>query len=294
MLTSELEQDQAAGLRYRGTSRPVRVIAVTGGKGGVGKTNVSINLAVAMALDGKRVVLLDGDMGLANIDVLLGLKPKHNLSHVVKGELSLDDVIVHGPAGIRVIPGASGLQEMASLGSVQHAGLINAFSGLGADIDTLVIDTQAGISANVTSYSQAAQEVVVVLCDEPAAITDSYALIKVLSRDYNVARFRIVSNMVNSSQDGRTLFNKLLRVTDRYLDVALDFVGAIPQDEFLKRAVQRQKAVIDVYPRSKAAVALRKLAQKTYSWPMPTTAQGHMEFFLERLIQVSRVSKGQI
>ncbi len=292
MLTSELIQDQEAQSRWPGASRPVQVVAITGGKGGVGKTNVSVNLAVAMAQDGKKVLLLDGDMGLANVDVLLGLKPLSNISHVLSGEMALADIIMRGPAGVRVIPAASGLSKLAALGSAQHAGLINAFSDLGADIDTLIIDTAAGISPNVTSYSRAAQEVVVVLCDEPAAITDSYALIKVLSKEFGVSRFRIIANMVDGSQDGRTLFNKLLRVTDRYLDVALDFIGSIPQDEYLKRAVQRQKAVIEAYPRSKAAVAIRKIAQKAYAWPLPTRAQGHMEFFLERLIHASRVSEG--
>ncbi len=292
MLTSESNADQAAGLRWM-QQRPVRVVAVTGGKGGVGKTSVAVNLAVALALEGREVMLLDGDMGLANVDVLLGLHPTSNLSHVIKGERTLDEVIVVGPAGIRVVPAASGLQEMANLGPAQHAGLINAFSGLSTNIDTLVIDTAAGISVNVTSYSRAAQEVLVVLCDEPAAITDSYALIKLLSKDYGVTRFRVIANMVNSAQEAKSLFNKLLRVTDKYLDVALDFIGTIPQDEYLKRAVQRQRTVIEAYPRSKSAIAFRKLAQKTISLPMPTSAQGHLEFFVERLICASQVSGGE-
>lgn len=292
MLMSEVRVDQAMGLRRMANPKPVKVLAVTGGKGGIGKTNVSVNLALAMANEGRRVMLLDADFGLANIDVLLGLHPTANLSHVLKGEISLDEIIVHGPGGVKIVPASSGLQEMSELGSTQHAGIISAFSELSHDIDTLIIDTAAGISASVTSYSRAAQEVVVVLCDEPASITDSYALIKLLNREYGICKFHILANMVGNIQDGRVLFNKLSRVTDRYLDVALDYMGAIPFDEYLKKAVQKQKAVFEAYPRSKSALAFRKLAQKAGSWPEPANAQGHMEFFVERLINASRENRG--
>lgn len=288
MLMSEVHLDQAAGLRRIVKPRAVRVIAVTSGKGGVGKTNVSVNLAISLALDGKEVMLMDADMGLANVDVMLGLHPTWNLSHVINGERSLREVVVAGPAGIRVVPASSGIQKMAELSAAQHAGVIHAFSELGHDLDVLVIDTAAGISASVVSYCRAAQEVVVVVCDEPASITDAYALIKLLNRDYGVNRIRILANMVNSVQEGRTLFQKLIAVTDRYLDVAMDLVGVVPQDEYLRKAVQRQRAVVDAYPRSKAALAFKKLAQKTDHWPLPSCAGGHLEFFVERLIMASQ------
>jgi len=266
---------------------PVRVIAVTGGKGGVGKTNVSINLAVAMADLGKRVLVLDADLGLANIDVVLGLHPEYDLSHVLRGERSLDEILIEGPSGIRVAPAASGVQQMAELSEAEHAGLIHAFSDVGADLDVLIVDTAAGISDSVVSFSRAAQEVVVVVCDEPASITDAYALIKLLNREYGVDRFRILSNMARGAQEGRGLYNKMCRVTDRYLDVMLSFMGSIPYDDNLRKAVRAQKPVVKAFPRSRAAQTFKNLAKKADNWPAPDGVSGHLQFFVERLIQFS-------
>ncbi|HEC16937.1 MAG TPA: MinD/ParA family protein [Sedimenticola sp.] len=266
-------------------ARPVRVIAVTGGKGGVGKTNVSINLAVAMAELGKRVMLLDADLGLANIDVSLGLHPEYDLSHVLRGERSLEEVVLEGPAGVRVVPAASGVQQMAELSTAEHAGLIRAFSDLGNDLEVLVVDTAAGISDTVISFSRAAQEVVVVVCDEPASITDAYALIKLLNREYGVNHFRVLANMARGTREGRELYKKLYRVTERYLDVMLNFMGSIPYDESLRKAVKGQRPVVCAYPRSPASRAFKNLAKKADNWPVPAGASGHLQFFVERLIQ---------
>jgi len=287
MLTSSMATDQAAGLRQITQPKPVRVIAVTSGKGGVGKTNVSVNLAVALADSGKEVMLMDADLGLANIDVMLGLHPTHDLSHVMTGERTLEEIIVSGPSGMHIVPAASGTRAMAELSSAEHAGVIRAFSELSHQLDVLIIDTAAGIADSVVSFTRAAQEVLVVVCDEPASITDAYALIKILSRDYGIQRFRVLANMAHSAQEGRELFNKISRVTDRYLDVTLDFVGMVPHDDYLRKAVKRQRAVVDAYPRSRAAMAFRNLIQKMEKWPIPTGAAGHLEFFVERLIHSS-------
>jgi flagellar biosynthesis protein FlhG len=284
--------DQAAGLRRMTKNRPVRVIAVTSGKGGVGKTNVSVNLGICLASMGKDVMLMDADLGLANVDVMLGLHPQYNLSHVIRGEKSLAETVVHGPEGLRVVPASSGLQAMAELQPSEHAGVIRAFSELHFSLDVLLIDTAAGISDSVVSFTKAAQEVLVVICDEPASITDAYALIKLLNRDYGLHRFRILANMVPSVQVGRELYRKIVAVTDRYLDVALDFMGMVPNDDYLRKAVQRQRAVSEVYPRSKSALAFKKLAQKADSWPMPASAGGRLEFFVERLIMASQPETG--
>lgn len=266
-------------------SHPVQVIAVTGGKGGVGKSNVSVNLAIALAELGRRVVVLDADLGLANIDILLGINANKTIENVLQGECELRDIMVPGPGGIRVVPASSGTQKLAQLNTHEHAGLIRAFSDIGNDLDVLIVDTAAGISDGVMSFVQAAQEVVMVVTDEPTSITDAYAQIKLLNRDYGLFRFRIVANMVRTPQEGTALFNKLTKVTDRFLEVALQYVGAIPQDDALKRAVQRQKAVIEAYPRSKAALAFRALAKKVDAWPLPSTPRGHLEFFVDRLVQ---------
>lgn len=268
-------------------SKPVQVIAVSGGKGGVGKTNVSINLAVSLAEIGRKVMVLDADLGLANIDVVLGLHPKFDLSHVLRGEKDLDEIIIDGPAGIRLIPGASGIQHMAELSPAEHSGIISAFSEMGSDIDTLIVDTAAGISDTVISFTRASQEVIVVVCDEPASITDAYAIIKLLNKEYGSTRFRVLANMVRTAQEGRDLYNKMCAVTDRYLDVMLSFMGAIPYDESLKKAVKSQKPVVIAFPRSKAAQAFKNLARKVEAWPPPQGANGQMQFFVERLVQYS-------
>lgn len=275
-------------------AHPVRVMAVTSGKGGVGKTNVSVNLGVCLAADGKNVMLMDADLGLANVDVMLGLHTKYDLSHVLSGERTLEEIICHGPMGLRVVPASSGIQKMSELSQAEHAGVIRAFSDLSSTPDVLIIDTAAGISDNVVTFSRAAQEVVVVVCDEPASITDAYALIKLLNREYGIYRFRIVANRVHSAQDGRFLFNKILKVTDRYLDTALDFMGIVPEDEYLRKAIQKQRAVVEAYPRSKSALAFKKLASKADSWPIPATAGGQLEFFVERLIMASQQETGAL
>jgi flagellar biosynthesis protein FlhG len=291
MLMAET-MDQAAGLRRAAKPHPVRVIAVTSGKGGVGKTNVSVNLGVSLANQGREVMLLDADLGLANVDIMLGLHPNYDLSHVLSGERTLEEIICNGPQGLRIVPASSGIQQMAELSTAEHAGVIRAFSELSFSPDVLLIDTAAGISDNVVTFSRAAQEVVVVVCDEPASITDAYALVKLLNREYGIYRFRILTNRVQSVQDGRALYNKILKVTDRYLDVALDFMGVVPEDEFLRKAVQRQRAVVEAYPRSKSALAFKKLASKADSWPVPASAGGQLEFFVERLIMASQQETG--
>ena len=290
MLVSEPFNQSSNAKRVK--DKPVRVIAVTSGKGGVGKTNVSVNLGVSLASMGKDVMLMDADLGLANVDIMLGLRPRFNLSHVVSGERPLDEVLVDGPEGLKIVPASSGLLSMAELAPAEHAGVIRAFSELNFPLDVLLIDTAAGISDSVVAYTKAAQEVIVVLNDEPASITDAYALIKLLSREYGLHRFRVLANMVSSIQTGKELYGKIMQVTDRYLDVALDFVGVIPNDEYLRKAIQRQKSVVDAFPRCKSSLAFKKLAQKADSWPMPSSAGGRLEFFVERLILASQHGTG--
>jgi len=279
--------DQAAGLRRMAKQKPVQVIAVASGKGGVGKTNVSVNLSLAMAAQGKDVLLLDADLGLANVDLLLGLRAEYNLSHVINGERTLEEVIMKGPDGLNIIPAASGTQMMSELTPSQHAGVIRAFSELSTPIDVLVVDTAAGISDSVVSFTKASNEVIVVVCDEPTSLTDAYALMKVLNTDHGIQRFNILANSVRSPKEGLNLFAKLSRVTDHYLDVTLNYMGAVPYDEYLIKAVKKQHAVFKSYPQSPSSLAFRKLAKKVMEWPAPEQASGHLEFFVERLIQYS-------
>jgi len=265
--------------------RPVRVICVTSGKGGVGKTNVTVNLALALSLQNQSVMLLDADLGLANVDVILDLHPLYNLSHVISQERTLEEIILAGPNGIRIIPASSGIKRMAELSPEENAGLVSAFSDLNDSLDILLIDSAAGISDSVVTFCRAAHEVVVVVCDEPASITDAYAMIKLLSQDYDVDRFHILANRVLTAQEGRDLFTKLVKVSDRFLDVTLNFFGSIPEDPQLRKAVQAQRAVVEAFPGSRSAEAFHRLAAQIIGrWPMPRTASGYLQFFIERLI----------
>lgn len=276
--------DQADGMRLITKPKPVRVITVASGKGGVGKTNVSVNLALSLISMGKEVMLMDADLGLGNVDVMLGVHPVYNLSHVISGERSIEEITIEGPAGLKIMPASSGIKGMAELSSEEHIGIVRAFSELSNQLDVLIIDTAAGISDSVITFSRAAQEVLIVLCDEPASITDAYALIKVLNQEHGISRFRVLVNMVKSVQQGHELFRKILLATDKFLDVTLDLVAVVPHDEYLKKAVQRQRAVCDVYPRCRSSIAFKKLAHVTDKWPRPEQATGHLEFFVERLV----------
>jgi flagellar biosynthesis protein FlhG len=277
-------KDQASGLRNLSRTKPVKVIAVTAGKGGVGKSNISINLAIALAQLNKSVMLLDADLGLANIDIMLGLHPKYNLSHVIQGICHLSDIILRGPNGIRVIPASSGTESMTQLTQTEHAGIIDAFNELTDDLDYMIIDTAAGISDTVLSFTRSSQELIVVVCDEPTSLADAYALIKIMSNRYEWTHFHILANMVRNLKDGRELFNKLLRISEQFLDVQLDYLGAIPFDEHVHKAVKKQKPVLIAYPDSSASASLRELADGVNNWPYKPSLGGNTSFFLERLV----------
>lgn len=283
-------EDQASSLRKMNQPSLTKVIAVTGGKGGVGKTNITLNTAISMAKLGKRVLVLDADLGLANVDVMLGLRVVKNLSHVLSGECTLDEILVEGPHGIKIAPATSGTQSMTELTPAEHAGLIRAFSELRTPVDVLIVDTAAGISGMVLSFARASQDVLVVVCNEPTSLTDAYALMKLLNRDHGVFRFKIVANMVRNVREGQELFAKLSKVTSRFLDVALELVATIPYDENIRKAVRKQKAIVEAFPNSPASVAVMNLARTALTWPIPAQPGGHLEFFLEQLVKQQAVS----
>jgi flagellar biosynthesis protein FlhG len=272
--------------------RSARVIAISSGKGGVGKSSITVNLAVALACGGKSVMVLDADLGLANIDVLLGLRPQYDLYHVITGQRTLEEIIVNGPHGISIVPATSGVSRMTELACTEHAGLIHAFDALNRAVDVLLIDTAAGIADSVVVFCKAAQEVVVVVCDEPASITDAYALIKVLHQDHKVKRFQVLCNMVQHSHHGRQLYAKLARVADAYLDVSLGYLGCIPHDDKLKQAIRQQQSVVDMFPHSASAIGFRSLADSLLVLPEPVS-NGFLEFFAGQGFQ-SRAAAGGV
>jgi len=284
MRAHEFNAAQAAGIRSAVKPGPVQVIAVTGGKGGVGKSCVAVNLATALARDGKRVLVLDGDLGLANVDVLLGVTPRYTLEHVLDGRCTLEEAILETRQGFRIIPAASGVARLAELSTREHLGLVQAFSNLTTGLDVLIVDTAAGIADGVRQFCQAAQQVLVVLRDEPASLTDAYALVKVLRRDHGMLRFRILANMTQNPGDGESLFRKLERVTSRFLDVVLEYAGEIPDDPLVRQAVREQRTVMEAFPSGPAARAFARLARVAQTWPTASGPRGNLEFFVERLV----------
>lgn len=274
--------NEQAGLNMAAAYPGVRVLAIASGKGGVGKSNVSVNLAIALANLKQQVLVMDADLGMANIDVLLGIRPKFDLYHVITGEKTLNEVLIEGPAGISIIPAASGVGRMTELSRAEHAGLIRAFDEISRSVDYLIIDTAAGIAESVVTFSKAAQEVIVVVCDEPASITDAYALIKVLKQDHGVKRFQVLANMVKDVEHGRRLYSKLAHVAENFLDISLGYIGSIPLDEKLKEAVKRQRPVIGAFPQSASGVAFQTLGTRVQNLPRLPSSTGYFEFFIER------------
>jgi flagellar biosynthesis protein FlhG len=236
----------------------VRTIAIASGKGGVGKTNVVANLAIALRRLGKNVMVLDADLGLSNIDVLLQLAPKYNIQHVLSGEMTLKDIVVEGPLGIKILPAGSGIQELTSLDEFQRLKLLEEFDAYDGALDFLLIDTAAGISENVAFFCIAAQDIVVITTPEPTAITDAYALIKVLFTRYQEKEFRILVNLTRSSEEGFEVFRRLSIAAEKFLNISLDYLGHIPLDEYMQKAVRSQRALLEIYPNS---IASRQFAE---------------------------------
>ncbi len=278
--------DQASGLRAMQRQHTVKVIAVTGGKGGVGKTSLTVNLAYALAKSNKRVLILDADLGLANIDIMLGIHAQHNLSDVVLKGYTFQDVLCQVRPHVYIIPASSGIRDMVNLSAHQYAGLIQAFSALEQQFDYLLIDTAAGISDMVLNFAIAAQETLVVVCDEPTSITDAYALMKVLCTQHDQMRFHIVTNMIKDLHTGQLLYQKLAQVAHRFLDVTTHNLAHIPFDPVMRKAIRQQKLLLEAYPQSLAAQKISLLANKISRWPHPSGPHGKLEFFIESICQI--------
>jgi len=272
--------------------RPVQVIAVTGGKGGVGKTNISVNLSIALAKLNKKILLFDADLSLANIDILLNINVNRTLNHVVNHLASLKDIIIDGPEGIKMIPAGSGSKQLANLTPAECAGLMNAFDEIESDFDHLIIDTAAGISDDVIMFSKAANEIIIVVCDEPTSITDAYALIKILYKDHKKNNFHIITNMVENFMDGHSLFNKLNRATEQFLELSLNLCGIIPYDDRVKKSVQKQCAVVEAYPDSLATKAIHRIAKEISQWPIRDYDISDMRFFWHQLLNYKEKYEG--
>jgi len=266
-----------------GARRPLRVVAVASGKGGVGKTNVSANLAVAFGRQGRRVWLLDADLGLANVDVLFGLTPRLSLLDVLRADRSLADVVLDGPAGVRIIPAASGVEELTALGAADRLRLLGGIETLEPEPDVLLVDTAAGISSNVLFFTAAAADALIVVTPEPTALTDAYALMKILAERHGRREFLVVVNMAAGSADAHAAFARLARVADRFLHVRLEYQGWVPYDDAVARAVRAQRPVVLASPHSAASVAFAQLAHRLGARP-PAAPTGGVQFFFRQLL----------
>ncbi len=291
-------QDQAKTLRNIGnvkvseqlsgsTDHPTRVYAITSGKGGVGKTAVVANTAVSLAKLGKKVLILDADLGLANIDVVFGLAPKYNLNHFFAGENELPEILADGPHGIKILPAGSGVQNFTRLDSQQKLRLLDGLDLMHNDFDYVLIDTEAGISENVTYFNTAAQEILIVTTPEPTAITDAYALMKLLSTQYHEKRFNLVVNQIQNENEALDVYRKLTMVSNRYLDISIDFLGSVPADRQMVDAIRKQQVIVDLYPSSKISTAFANLAVTICAEQPPSEAKGGVQFFWKKLLDIS-------
>jgi flagellar biosynthesis protein FlhG len=279
--------DYSVGKKYA-PRQGIRMISVTSGKGGVGKTNIAANLAYLLAQMNQRTMVLDADAGLANIDVILGINSPYNLSHVLSGEMTLAATLINGPGGIKILPSASGMTEMTDLSRGQKLTLIDELNALNDSLDFILIDTAAGISSNVMYFNLAAREIIVVTSPEPTALTDAYALIKVLYQRYAKRRFRLIINMVRNQAEAKEVYKRLSHATDQFLNLSIEYLGYVLLDEKVKEAVLQQRPVAEIYPDSPAVLCLTKIAAKICGEIPAQEEDGNINFFWKSIIDRTR------
>ena len=277
-------QDQAQALRVPRT-RPFRVVAVTSGKGGMGKSNIVVNLAVSLQQGGRRVLVLDADLGLANVEVLMGLTPKLDLRHVLLEDAAVEDCIVTGPGGVDILSGSNGGAELTELGTAEKWRLLEALEPLANRYDTLLIDTGAGIGSNVQFFAGAAQEVIVVVGPEPTSLTDAYSTIKVLANRCGLRRVLVCVNKVTSLSAARDVFRQLATVAGRFLHTTVvELAGWIPQDTHVELAVMAQSPFVLAHPMAPASQAISALAESLLRRPADTGLTGGFQMFWRTLL----------
>ena len=268
-----------------GYPKGIRVISVTSGKGGVGKTSTVANLALAFQQKRKRVLVFDADLGLANMDVMLGLNPRYTISNVLRGEKRIDEIMVTASGGFKILPAASGLQELTELDSSQRLFLLNELDTLQDHFDVLLIDTGAGISSNVMYFNFAAMDKVVIVTNEPTSLADGYALIKVLANQYSQKKFKILVNSARSQAEADRIYRHLVIVVDKFLgSLSLDYIGWIPYDKHVSEAIRNQQAVLDRHPESPASKSFVKVADRLIVLQERASFDGDVRFFWRKIL----------
>jgi len=292
--------DQAENLRLRVaggkplgmvSSEPLRVMAVTSGKGGVGKTMLTANLAVLGARRGKRVLVIDADLGLANVEIVFGVKPKRHVGDLLNPDVSADDVLIEVRPGIHILPAASGIQQLTHLGEDEKLRLISTLDGLAERFDLVLIDSGAGIGDNVLFFVGVAQEIVLVVTPEPTSLVDAYAAVKVLSQQVGLKDFGVVINSVVDEMAARDVFHKLVGLTDRFLSVRIRHLGYVTRDENVHRAVMAQRPITDLFAQAPASRALSLIADRLFNSAPPPAVDGGMKLMWHRLFREALVPR---
>lgn len=239
----------------------MRIIAVASGKGGVGKTSLTVNLAIALAKAGKKVMILDADLGMANVDIMMGLTPRHNLHDVMEGRKRISDIVLEGWEGVKIVPGCSGIFEADDIQRIRREALMKELEHYGRDMDYILVDTGAGISKVVLGFVASADDVIIVVTPEPTSIADGYGIIKILSRFKLHKKVHLVVNMANNIQEAEEAARKIEVVANTYLDISIKRLGAIYADSNVKKSIKEMTPYIIKYPRGQTAICVMKIAE---------------------------------
>ncbi|MBF0118080.1 MAG: MinD/ParA family protein [Desulfobacterales bacterium] len=290
--TSQLKRQISPQKTKSKGKEPPRVFSITSGKGGVGKTNIAGNLAVAFTELGKNVVIFDADLGLANIDIIFNVHPPYNISNVISGEKKLAEIMVEVTPGIRIIPAGSGFANLTYLTDGQKLNLLTEFDEIGDKIDIFIIDTGAGISSNVLYFNLAADDCILIATPEPTSITDAYAMTKVMSQQHNTKHFKLLVNMVENVEEAKKVYKNLVNAADKFLhDVVIEYLGYIPYDNSLKMSVRNRTPVMKMYPDSASSKSIKKIAGDLIKSARRFDSDGNIKFFFKRYIE-ERLSHG--
>ncbi len=269
-------------------TQKARVFSITSGKGGVGKTSIAINLAFALKQLNKNTLIIDADLGLANVDILLGLIPKWTLQNIVNQEVQILEAIIKSPDGLSILPSGSGIEELTHLDLQQKLYLKSQFDLLDRQFEFILIDTAAGISSNVMTFNQMAQEVIVVLSPDPTSLADAYATIKILSQRYAVEKFLIITNNVKNNRVGQELYKKLEKICWRFLKLPLQHLGCLWTDPKLSQASQNQQIVMKHYPKTTISKQLRGMAESLSRITYTSLTNKNINFLLNTILNTNR------